>query len=97
MKAREIIAAELFWPFEGVYGDPSETANDYAARIVSQLAKAGFVILPKEPSKETLLKGLGACCLHFYAHNSAPLVGISDRDIRAAYRAMISHAEGEKG
>lgn len=32
-KAREVIAAELFWSFGGIYGDPGEMANDYASRI----------------------------------------------------------------
>lgn len=87
MKAREVIAEVL---------DHCDECPD-SGDVLNALRIAGFVILPKEPSKETLLKGLEACCLHFYAHNSAPLVGISDRDIRAAYRAMISYAEGEKG
>lgn len=89
MKAREIIAAELFWPFEGVYGDPGEMANDYAARIVSQLAKAGFVILPKEPDDE-LITAMES------AYFDIPLEG-DDSPMFNVYRSVISHAEGEKG
>lgn len=91
MKAREIIAAELFWPFEIVYGDPSEAANDYAARIVSQLAKAGFVILPKDLVEEVIDKGIQYQSLEEGEAYFGPDVKFEE------LRAMISHAEGEKG
>lgn len=96
MKAREIIAEELFWPFEGVYGDPSETANDYAARIVSQLAKAGFVILPKEPSEEARLAGWNTW-VDMWPSVEPLSRGFFDGVYCSMRDAMISHAEGEKG
>lgn len=60
VSVREVIAGELFWPFEGVYGDPSAMADDYAARLVSEIHKAGFVIVSREPSEKMTLASLKA-------------------------------------
>lgn len=84
MKAREVIAGEI-----GSYDPDYETKQDAAERMIDLLSKAGFVILPKEPSEgmiEAAFKEL-----------FEPESSVSRVEMENIYGAMIFHAEGEKG
>ena len=95
MKAREVIASEI-----GSYNPDYESKQDAAERMIGLLAKAGFVILPKEPN-EGELENIRMAIFDNFADDYAPAhCSQSYPDTNTAIavrRAMISHAEGEKG
>lgn len=61
-KAREVIADQLFWSYEGSYFNPQAMADDYAALVVKKLSEAGFVILPREPDEGMIEAACRALC-----------------------------------
>ena len=64
---------------------------DFSDEVIRMLAESGLVILPKEPSEGMIEAGRTA-----FFHTD-PELETSDVFCSAIYRAMISHAEGEKG
>ena len=94
MKAREVL--EQYVDKFSIDQLPSQ----FADWVIKELSEAGFVILPKEPS-EGELENIRMAIFDNFADDYAPAhCSQSYPDTNTAIavrRAMISHAEGERG
>lgn len=97
--AREVIEAAVYAALGCTDTNKFQSASEQIATFVTnELAANGLVILPKEPSEGMIEAGLQATMAEIFdaPADSDTLAVVRNKATAACYRAMISHAEGEK-
>lgn len=92
VSAREVIEEQII----GFHLDRDDHV-EAVGNILNALRLAGYVILPKEPSDGMIEAGAMESWAgdRGYTHEETKM--LTEENAKEIYRAMISHAEGEKG